>query len=39
MSYAIAAYAATAVLWIGYFLWLSRRIARAREEHGRSGGA
>ena len=31
MTYAIAAYAATALLWIGYFLSLARRIKRARE--------
>lgn len=30
MSYAIAAYVATAVIWIAYFLWLKRRVARAR---------
>jgi len=32
MTYAIIAYAATAVLWIVYLLWLSRRVARARDE-------
>lgn len=31
MTYAIVAYAFTAVLWIGYFLWLRRRERDARE--------
>ena len=32
MNYMITAYVATAVLWMGYFLWLGRRIRRARDE-------
>jgi hypothetical protein len=32
VNYAIAAYAATAVIWICYLLWLGRRIRRARED-------
>ena len=32
MTYAIVAYVATAILWIAYLLWLSRRVARARDE-------
>ena len=32
MTYAIVAYVVTAVLWIGYLLWLRRRVARARDE-------
>ena len=32
MHYAITAYAATAVIWVGYFIWLKRRIARAKGE-------
>src|SRR6185503_11629261 len=32
MTYALVAYAATAILWIAYLLWLSRRVARARGE-------
>ena len=32
MTYAVVAYVATAVIWIVYFLWLGRRIRRARED-------
>jgi len=32
MTYALVAYAVTAVLWIAYLLWLARRVARARHE-------
>jgi len=32
VSYAIAAYVATALVWILYFLWFGRRIRRARED-------
>jgi hypothetical protein len=32
MTYALVAYAATAILWLAYLLWLSRRVARARGE-------
>jgi len=32
MTYAIIAYVVTAVLWIGYLLWLRGRVARARDE-------
>ena len=32
MTYAIVAYALTAVLWIVYLFWLARRAARARHE-------
>jgi hypothetical protein len=31
MTYAIVAYVFTAVLWIGYFLWLRRRERRERD--------
>jgi hypothetical protein len=32
VNYAIAAYVATALIWIIYFVWLGRRIRRARED-------
>ena len=32
MIYAVAAYAATAIIWIAYFAWLRLRVRRAREE-------
>lgn len=32
MNYAIIAYVAVFVIWIGYFLWLRQRLRRARED-------
>jgi hypothetical protein len=32
VNYAIAAYIAAAVIWIVYFIWLQRRVRRARED-------
>jgi len=32
VNYAIAAYAAAAIIWIVYFIWLKRRVRRARED-------
>jgi hypothetical protein len=32
VNYAIAAYIATSVIWIVYFIWLKRRVRRARED-------
>ena len=32
MTYAIVAYVAVAVIWAAYFMWLGRRVRRARED-------
>jgi hypothetical protein len=32
VNYAIAAYVAVVVIWIAYFIWLKRRVRRARED-------